>query len=129
LAAGVAAERARRDPYSYYAFCFGQPRHLTALSLASLIDTPDKPVLDLACGYGHITRHLLPRAQDQPVIGVDHNFFSLYVAKGWMAPKAAYVCAGAEGPLPFPDDTFSTAFCSNAFQQSLGIYIIDKASV
>lgn len=108
--------RARRDPYCYYAFCFGQPRYLAALSLASLIQAPDKPILDLACGYGHITRHLLPRAQAQPVIGVDRNFFSLYVAKGWMAPKAAYVCTESDVALPFRDDSFSTVFCSNAFQ-------------
>jgi uncharacterized protein YbaR (Trm112 family) len=49
----------RREPYSYYAFRFGQPRHLVALSLASMVQNPNKPVLDLACGCGHITRHLV----------------------------------------------------------------------
>jgi ubiquinone/menaquinone biosynthesis C-methylase UbiE len=107
---------AKSDPYNYYAFCFGLPRHLVALSLSSLILNPVKPILDLACGCGHITRHLLPRAQDQPVIGVDRDFFSLYIAKGWMAPQAEYVCSEADISLPFPDATFSTVFCANAFQ-------------
>jgi ubiquinone/menaquinone biosynthesis C-methylase UbiE/uncharacterized protein YbaR (Trm112 family) len=108
--------QASRDPCNYYAFCFGLPRHLVGLSLASLIQNPDKPILDLACGFGHMTRHLLKRAQDQPVIGVDRNFFSLYIAKGWMAPKAEYICTAADISLPFPDDSFSAVFCSNAFQ-------------
>jgi SAM-dependent methyltransferase len=50
------------------------------------------------------------------VIGVDRDFFSLYLAKGWIAPKAEYVCSAADISLPFPDDAFSTVFCSNAFQ-------------
>jgi ubiquinone/menaquinone biosynthesis C-methylase UbiE/uncharacterized protein YbaR (Trm112 family) len=108
--------RARSDPYSHCAFWFGLPRHLAGLSLASLIQNPEKPILDLACGCGHMTRHVLQRAQDQPVIGVDRDFFSLYIAKGWMAPKAEYICTAADISLPFPDDTFSTVFCSNAFQ-------------
>lgn len=104
-----------REPYSYYAFRFSQPRHLVALSFASLINRPQKPILDLGCGFGHITRHLLQRAQDQPVIGVDRDFFGLYVARGWIAPKAEYVCSSADTSLPFPDSTFSTVFCSDAF--------------
>ena len=88
-----------RDPYGYFAFRFGQPRHLVALSLACLIRRPGKPVLDLACGFGHITRHLVNRAEGQPVIGLDRNFFMLYVAKNWLAPEAEYVCAQADSGL------------------------------
>ena len=104
-----------RDPYGYFAFRFGQPRHLVALSLACLIRRPGKPVLDLACGFGHITRHLVNRAEGRPVIGLDRNFFMLYVAKNWLAPEAEYVCAQADSGLPFSDDSFSTVLCSDAF--------------
>jgi SAM-dependent methyltransferase len=104
-----------REPYSYYAFRFGQPRHLVALSLASLIQTPTRPVLEVGCGFGHITRSLTARAPDQLVIGLDHTFFGLYVAKHWMAPGAEYVCAEADTGLPFADGTFSVGFCSDAF--------------
>jgi len=104
-----------RDPYGYFAFRFGQPRHLVALSLACLIRRPGKPVLDLACGFGHITRHLVNRAEGRPVIGLDRNFFMLYVAKKWLAPEAEYVCAQADSGLPFSDDSFSTVLCSDAF--------------
>jgi SAM-dependent methyltransferase/uncharacterized protein YbaR (Trm112 family) len=104
-----------REPYTYYSCRFGMPRHLVALSFATLIHRPDKPVLDLGCGFGHITRYLLHRAEPQPVIGLDLNFFALYVAKGWMAPQAQYVCCSGDTSIPFPDSTFSAVFCSDVF--------------
>ncbi len=100
----------------YYLFRFGQPRHLVALSLASVIQPPKKAILDLACGVGLLTRNLLQRAKDQPVVGVDNNFFALYVAKYWVAPAAEYVCCEGDAWLPFPDGAFSAVFCSDAFQ-------------
>lgn len=106
----------RKELYNYFFFRLGQPRQLVALSFTSLIHQPEKPILDLACGFGHITRHLLVRAKDQPVIGVDQDFFSLYVAKNWIAPAADYLCSDADTSLPFPDGAFSAAFCSDAFQ-------------
>jgi len=108
--------RGRLDPYSYYTHCFGTPRYLTGLSLASLIQAPDKPILDVGCGSGYFTRHLVSRAAGQPVIGIDRSYFALYVAKGWVAPQAAYVCADADVSLPFADDTFSAVFSANTFQ-------------
>ena len=103
------------DGYDYFALRFGQPRHLVALSLATLIEKPNKPILDLACGYGHITRSLLRRANGQPVVGIDQEFPGLHLAKNFVAPGADYICCVADGPLPFPDDFFSVAFCSDAF--------------
>ena len=99
----------------YFFFRFGQPRYLVALSLVSLINQPMKPILDLACGCGHITRSLVHRAKDQQVIGVDQSFIWLFIAKYWIAPEAEYVCCNADISLPFQDDAFSTVFCSDAF--------------
>lgn len=109
------------DDYNYYAFRFGQPRDLVALSLTGIIPTPRRPLLDLGCGCGHITRHLIRHAKGQPVIGLDKNFFLLYLAKQWIAPEASYVCAEADHPLPFRDETFDAAVCSDAFH-----YFLDK---
>ena len=111
------------DAYDYFALRFGQPRHLVALSFTTLIDNPTKPVLDLACGYGHLTRSLARRAHPQPVVGVDQTFTGLYLAKTFIAPEAQYVCCAADGPLPFPDGFFSATFCSDAFH-----YFIHKLS-
>jgi SAM-dependent methyltransferase len=110
------------EPYNYFSFRFGQPRHLVALSLVHLIRHPSKPLLDLACGFGQITRSLLARAQAQPVFGIDRSFFAVYVAQHWMAPGAHFVCGDADGSLPFPDDSLSAVFCSDAFH-----YFVQKA--
>ena len=112
-----------KETFNYFAFRFGQPRHLVALSFASIIEQPIKPILDLACGQGHIARTLLRRAKNQPVIGADPNFLGLYIAKTYIAPEAEYVCCVTDGPLPFPDGFFSVAFCSDAFH-----YFVKKAA-
>jgi SAM-dependent methyltransferase len=116
----------RRYPENrnYFYFRFGQPRHLGALSFTSLIQQPKNPILDLACGCGHITRTLTQRAGGQLVIGMDESFFGLYVAKHWIAPEAQYVCCTADIALPFADDIFSVSFCSDAFH-----YFINKAAI
>jgi SAM-dependent methyltransferase len=80
--------------------------------------------LDLACGYGHLTRCLARRALPQAVVGVDHTFAGVYLAKTFIAPEAEYVCCAADGPLPFPDGFFSATFCSDAFH-----YFIHKLSL
>jgi SAM-dependent methyltransferase len=109
------------DGYDYFALRFAQPRYLVALSFTTLIHNPRKPLLDLACGFGHITRSLVHRARGQLVIGIDHNFFGLYVAKKFIASEAEYVCCVADGLLPFQDGFFSAALCSDAFH-----YFVNK---
>jgi ubiquinone/menaquinone biosynthesis C-methylase UbiE len=99
------------DRYHHFACRFGQPRHLVALSFASLIQQPQQPILELCCGFGHLTRSLTARSGGQSVIAMDRDFFALYVAKTCIAPEANYVCADASQPLPFPDDIFSTLCC------------------
>jgi SAM-dependent methyltransferase/uncharacterized protein YbaR (Trm112 family) len=100
----------------YFAFRFGNGRYLVGLSFAaSLARQPDRALLDLGCGCGHLTRGLVQQAGDRPVVGVDQSFYGLYIAKRWTAPQAEYVCCPADVSLPFPDGAFSAAFCSDAF--------------
>ena len=89
----------------------------------NLLPRSEKPILDLCCGHGHITRSLAQQANNQRVIGMDQSFWGLYVAKRWIAPEADYVCCSVDHALPFPDGTFSTVFCSDAFH-----YIVNKRS-
>jgi uncharacterized protein YbaR (Trm112 family) len=112
-----------KEHYNYFAFRFGQPRHLVALSFTTLIDKPNKPILDLSCGCGHITRNLSYRAKAQQVIGTDRFFFGLYIAKHWIAPQAEYVCCSSDSSLPFQDGSFSLIFCSDAFH-----YLVNKVT-
>jgi ubiquinone/menaquinone biosynthesis C-methylase UbiE/uncharacterized protein YbaR (Trm112 family) len=105
----------KKDNYDYFSYRFGQPRYLVALSFASIVHLPNKPLLDLACGCGHITRSLVQQAKGQPVFGLDRFFLGLYVAKRWVAPQAQYVCCDADTSLPFSGVTFAAAICADAF--------------
>ena len=105
----------------YFAYRFGQPRYLVALSLVTSIQQPQKPILDLCCGQAPITRSLLQHANRQQVIGLDQSLWSLYVAKRWIAPEAEYVCCSVENALPFMEKVFSVVYCSDAFH-----YIVNK---
>jgi SAM-dependent methyltransferase/uncharacterized protein YbaR (Trm112 family) len=110
--------------HDYFAFRFGAGRYLVGLSFAaSMARRPDRALLDLGCGCGHLTSGLVQHAEGRPVVGLDDSFFGLYVAKRWTAPQAEYVCCAADKSLPFPDGTFSAAFCSDAFH-----YFFDKAT-
>jgi SAM-dependent methyltransferase len=99
----------------YFLCRFGQPRHLAALACLQVLPDDDRPVLDLACGFGHLAHTMLQWPRSRPVIGVDRNFFQLWVAKHYVAPDAMFVCADASDGLPFRDDTFGGALCSDAF--------------
>jgi SAM-dependent methyltransferase len=111
------------DRYNHFAFRFGQPRHLVALAFTSLIDEPQKPILEICCGFGHITRSLAAAAHGQPVIGLDRDFFALYIAKTRLAPDADYVYAEAHQPLPFPEDAFANVCCVDGLH-----YVANKAA-
>lgn len=104
-----------RELHPYFLKRFGQPRYLASLSLVSALPVTSKPVLDLACGFGHIMYHLDVRHERLDVVGMDRNFFQLWVARRWIAPRGTYVCADALAALPFEDDAFSTAMCTDSF--------------
>ncbi|GAB5537083.1 MAG: hypothetical protein Rubg2KO_33320 [Rubricoccaceae bacterium] len=108
------------DPFNYFFFRFGQPRHLAALAITSILPVSEAPVLDLACGYGHILHTLT--ALGHPAVGLDQNAHQAWVGHHYVAPGAAFVCADADAPLPFRDGAFGAAVCSDAFH-----YIADKA--
>jgi SAM-dependent methyltransferase/uncharacterized protein YbaR (Trm112 family) len=106
--------RLQKTQYSYFINRFGQPRHLVALSLMTLIESPRKPVLDFGCGFGHLTRHLPRRVGHQAVIGADYDFMRLYVSKKFVAPDALYVCCDGDASLPFINEFFSVVYTSDA---------------
>jgi SAM-dependent methyltransferase len=97
------------------------PRTLAAFSLLRLLPPADKPILDVACGYGPFAHYLTKRRNSTPVIGFDFNFYLVWGQKYWIAPDAVFVCADGNKRLPFAEDTFSAVFCSDAF-----MYLKDK---
>jgi ubiquinone/menaquinone biosynthesis C-methylase UbiE/uncharacterized protein YbaR (Trm112 family) len=106
--------RRNREQFNYNYYRYSMPRHLVALSfIQSIALPPRQPVLDLACGAGHITRALEARVRPTPVIGLDHQFLSLYLARR-IAPAAHYVCGDATA-LPFRDRSYGIAISTDAF--------------
>ena len=103
------------DLFNYFFHRFTQPRYLAALLLVSSLDVQGKPLLDLACGFGHLAHNLVESRARRAVVGVDRNFFQLWTAQYWMAPKSRFVCADADKQLPFADDSFSAVLCLDAF--------------
>ena len=103
------------DVGHYFIQRFTQPRHLAALSLAATVSAESKAVLDIACGLGHLAHYFNCRQDRMPVVGIDLNFFQLWIARHFIAPQSYFVCANAEDGLPFDDDCFSAAFCSDAY--------------
>lgn len=109
----------KNENYHYFFYRFSQPRFLVAISFASIVTRPEGPLLDLACGCGSVTRTLIRYADGQRVIGVDRFFLGLYIAKRIVAPQATYVCCDIDTSLPFCDQAFEMAICSDAFHYFL----------
>ena len=107
------------DPFNYFFYRFGTPRHLATLGFVSALPPVEGPVLDLACGYGHLAHTLTARGR--AVVGLEQNVHQAWLARHVVAPGAAFVCADASRPLPFADGAFGAAVCSDAFH-----YVRDK---
>jgi len=103
------------DMFNYFFYRLAQPRHLATLALTSYLPARKKPLLDLACGFGHLGHNLSESRGAQNLVGVDRNFFQLWAAQYWVAPKNRFVCADADQPLPFADGSFAGTLCSDAF--------------
>lgn len=111
------SRRSGNNPYlaEYFLNRFVMPRYLSAMALVQRIGSSDRPVLDIACGYGHFGHYFTRRRRATPAVGVDFNFYQAWGAKRWVAPDAWFACCDASVPLPFRDDCFSAAVCSDAF--------------
>ncbi|MHC1559005.1 class I SAM-dependent methyltransferase [Actinomycetospora sp. C-140] len=107
--------RVNDEMYAYFFLRFGQPRHLASLCLLQALPGAGAPVLDLACGFGHSLHHLAARERPVTAVGVDRNFFQLWVARRYVAPTQSYVCTDRVDALPFDDDGFSASTCTDAF--------------
>jgi SAM-dependent methyltransferase/uncharacterized protein YbaR (Trm112 family) len=104
-----------RGAGDYFRMRFAQPRHLAALALLQSVRPDPKPLLDIACGAGHLAHYLTSRRKAVAVVGIDFNFFHLWIARHWIAPAAHYVCGDLQDGLPFIPDAFSATFCSDAY--------------
>ena len=111
------SRRSGNNPFlvEYFLNRFVMPRYLSAMSLVQRLPSSDKPVLDIACGYGNFEHFLTRRERAIPAVGIDFNFYQVWGARHWVAPDAQFACCDVSQPLPFADDAFSAMVCSDAF--------------
>lgn len=99
--------------YDYLYFRRTSPTFLSILALLKIKDFTKGPILDLCCGSGHVTRNLT-YLNEGDVVGLDGEFFLVWLAKKFLAPRAFYVCADVNFSLPFTPEAFQTVLCADA---------------
>ena len=109
------SDRITSELFAYFFARFGQPRLLATMSLLQALPDDPRPVLDLACGYGHVMFHLAVRERATDVVGLDRNSFQLWVGRRYVAPDQTYICSDRLDSLPFDDDSFAASVCGDAF--------------
>lgn len=109
------SDRINGELFPYFFIRFGQPRYLSSISFLQALPTNSGPILDMACGFGHLMYHLAVRKNSVNSVGLDRNFFQLWVARRYIAQGQSYVCSGRLDSLPFADDAFAASVCTDAF--------------
>jgi SAM-dependent methyltransferase/uncharacterized protein YbaR (Trm112 family) len=99
----------------YYKHRFVLPRTLATYSTLELLNSADKPILDIACGIGPFPRFMVLRNQNSQLIGFDFNFYLAWWQRRFMAPQQLFLCADGGKPLPFKDASFGAVYCSDSF--------------
>lgn len=89
---------------TYFVHRWSDPSWLAALALTAAHPPAGRPVVDLACGAGHLLRHLALHGQ-RDLTGVDVVFAKLWLARRFVLPPGApvaLVCADVTAPWPLP---------------------------
>lgn len=89
------------------------PRQLAAHAALPVLRRGDGPVLDIACGLGHLDRDLVLAGHDT-VLGLDRTFYQVWLARHFVAPGAFFICAAADEGLPLADAAVGSVMCSDA---------------
>jgi SAM-dependent methyltransferase len=112
--------------YHYMKFRFSTPSHRAALPLLWMLDRDGSaPVLDAACGMGHVAFEMSKAVGEQRVVCADLNGAHAFSARRFFVPGAAAVFkADLSQRWPMPDGVFSAVILSDALP-----YIDDKAAV
>jgi len=106
------------EPESFHYFINrpSDPTFVVAEAITSAVPEGGE-ILDVCCGAGHVTR-LLARRAPISITALDEGFAGLWLAKRYIAPEAAFVCARADRPLPFATDAFDAVVCSDALHDT-----------
>ena len=83
----------------YFLHRWSDPTWLAVLALTARHSPGALPVLELACGAGHLLRELELRGH-RDLTGVDVVFGKLWLARHHVVPRARLVCADVTAPWP-----------------------------
>lgn len=83
----------------YFVHRWSDPTWLAVLALTARHFPGNLPVLELACGAGHLLRELELRGH-RDLTGIDVVFAKLWLARHFVAPRARLVCADVTSPWP-----------------------------
>lgn len=105
----------------YYALRFGDPTFVAADTIVRTIGrrVPEAtgPMVDVCGGCGHLTWTLSQVARERrwpaPIL-VDGSYWRLWLARRFVAPDAAVLCADANHPLPLASGAATLAVCNDA---------------
>ncbi|MFD7709774.1 class I SAM-dependent methyltransferase [Streptomyces sp. NPDC059785] len=86
---------------AYFLHRWSDPTWLAVLALTARHSPGASPVLELACGAGHLLRELQLRGH-RDVTGIDVVFAKLWLARRFVSPRARLVCADVTAPWPLP---------------------------
>ncbi|GAA2281295.1 hypothetical protein GCM10010145_60520 [Streptomyces ruber] len=84
---------------AYFLHRWSDPTWLAVLALTARHSPAGLPVLELACGAGHLLRELGLRGH-RDLTGVDVVFAKLWLARRFVVPRARLVCADVTAPWP-----------------------------
>ncbi|MFD4025780.1 class I SAM-dependent methyltransferase [Streptomyces sp. NPDC058576] len=99
---------------AYFLHRWSDPTWLAVLALTARHSPGVLPVLELACGTGHLLRELRLRGH-RDVTGIDVVFAKLWLARRFVVPQARLVCADVTAPWPLqPPGTPAYVACHDA---------------
>lgn len=84
---------------TYFLHRWSDPTWLAVLALTARHSPGGSPVLELACGAGHLLRELRLRGH-RDLTGIDVVFAKLWLARRFVVPRARLVCADVTAPWP-----------------------------
>ncbi|MFI6210028.1 class I SAM-dependent methyltransferase [Streptomyces sp. NPDC051041] len=84
---------------TYFLHRWSDPTWLAVLALTARHSPAGRPVLELACGAGHLLRELHLRGH-RDLTGIDVVFAKLWLARRFVAPRARLVCADVTASWP-----------------------------
>lgn len=98
---------------TYFLHRWSDPTWLAVLALTQRHPPGDRPVLELACGAGHLLRELTLRGH-RDVTGIDIVFAKLWLARRFVAPTARLICADVVDRWPVASSGSAYVACHDA---------------